>query len=152
MNEAALNTFEMSSAPKEESLQDVTNRVGELLGSLEEALEHYPEVTLPGGETVEVTAECDQCVARAQRLLEGIKGLREQQQEGNNYHGERAAAQLEAAAEHLEGFLRVRADLHGEASKSAEAQQLAETVDVLVQRLLPMQAAHNEEYTAGETA
>jgi hypothetical protein len=130
----------------EASFDLVTNRAETLLGSLQEALEQYSEVTLPSGEVVPAHDEHEFLVAKAQRLLEGVQGLREQMQAENEYHGERAVAMLEAATKHLTEYLAVRADLQNEAQKNAGATRLVEVLDKITLALLPREATNDDAY------
>lgn len=131
----------------EKSFQEVSAEIERILNVLEEGLAAYSEVTLPSGEAVPTENEAEALVARAQRLLEGIKGVQEQL--GNNYHAERATGLIIDAVTQLTEYLSIRADLRNEVSRNPGAQKLADTLDAIMLKLLP-RVSSNDAYYVNE--
>jgi|GEM_PF-6082715 len=132
----AFHSQERESVTPEQAYTEVAKRLEELLGSLDEALEAYDAVTLPGGEAIDAENEQERMLARAQTLRTGIEGYVEQIREKNEHSAEEAAALSRDAVEHLEGFLAAQADLLNKANRNPAAAQLAAVVTQIAQTLL----------------
>ena len=125
---------------REQSTTGVAERLEQLLGSLEEALEYYKEVTLPDGSTIEAVNEHERRLARAQVFQEAVRGLVEQMREQNNHYAEKAAAKSESAVSHVVGLLSDVTDLWNEAERNPAAARLALVLGNIAFELLPQEA------------
>jgi hypothetical protein len=133
----AFRNDEVVTRSPEASFDSVADRADIILAALDEALDSYPEVTLPNGEAVEAVDEHERLVAKAQRLLEGIQGLREQVTAKDEYHAERAVAMVEDAVAAITEYLSVRADLLNEVHKNPSAARLVSVLDRISETLIP---------------
>jgi hypothetical protein len=125
---------------RERATEGVAERLEQLLGSLEEALVYYKEVTLPDGSTVEAHNNHEKILSRAQVYRDGVSALVEQMQGQNNYYGERAARTGESAVSHLVEYLSVITDLRNQAERNPAAAKLAQVLGTIALELLPQDA------------
>lgn len=137
---------EVATRTPEQGYSEVIDRLEKLLGALDEALEQYSAVTLPGGETIDATNPQEQMLARAQTLRTGIEGLLEQVREKGERYAEEPVALIKVAVEHLEGYLAARTDLANDAEKFKGARRLVEVLDKITSALLPRDAANDSSY------
>ena len=123
--------------------REVVERIGELRDALKDALEAYPKVSL-GLETIEPHGAHEMALARAQRMLEGLRGLLEQQRAQGRYREERTTAQFEAGVSHLSQFLAIRADLVNAAVRHGDPHHLVNEYDSIMNTLLLLQQTAND--------
>ncbi len=133
-------TAQQETSDTERSIETVVKRADELLGSLDEALESYSEVTI-GTSTYEANTPFEQRVARAQRLKEGVTGLVEQLRTGNSQaEVERAALMLEQVVDLYESALKVEAD----AAAMQGGTKLVLLMNKIALALLPLEEQERE--------
>jgi hypothetical protein len=121
---------------------------------LKEAFEQYPMVTFPNGETRKPETAPEIAVAMIQRYMEAIDGMLEKNADvggPEEYYMEEALRLTREGVEHLEGFLRVQADLVAKAQdrENPEALKLAEVLDTIAHTLV-LPGSENDRALKGE--
>ncbi|MBP9749353.1 MAG: hypothetical protein KBD21_01305 [Candidatus Pacebacteria bacterium] len=149
MKESVPTQYEVGERPpsvQEASYTQVCEDLRDTLSVLEEAFEKYPMVTFPNGETLTPTNEAEAVVGKVQRYKEAIDGLLEKNSEGDDREAvtrtEEALRLVLEGVEHLEGFLRVQADLYNQAGVNKSAEDLAEVMRTLAHTLLSEERQH----------
>lgn len=133
---------EPSMEESEKSFVAVSRNLQEHLASLKEAVEIYPQVTLPNGETVDPANDAERILGKIQLVRAYIEGELEKNAESMDLKQVRemevVLRMVEQFIKRLEEFLAILADLvnMGESKGKEGAEELADTLRTMAKEFL----------------